>query len=54
MLTRQSRSYPSLLFDISELAEKSRANKDRLAEIAFIVGMHVGYELGVAYPPLKG
>jgi hypothetical protein len=53
MLTRQSRSYPSVLFDVLELAAKSGATKDKLAEIAFTVGMHVGYELGVAYPPLK-
>lgn len=53
MLTRQSRSFPSLLFDVLELAAKKGAKGDRLAEIALTVGLHVGFELGVAYPPLQ-
>lgn len=42
-------SYSSVLFDILEMT----TGKDRtgLAEMAFLVGMQAGYELGVAYPP---
>jgi hypothetical protein len=42
-------TYASVLFDILEMA----ASHDRkgLAEMAFLVGMQAGYELGMAHPP---
>lgn len=42
-------TYASVLFDIVEMA----AGRDRnaLAEMAFLVGLQAGYELGIAYPP---
>jgi hypothetical protein len=42
-------AYNSVLFDILEMT----AGKDKpaLAEMAFLIGMQVGYELGIAHPP---
>ena len=42
-------AYSSVLFDILEMTN----GKDRtgLAEMAFLIGMQAGYELGVAHPP---
>jgi hypothetical protein len=42
-------TYASVLFDISEMA----AGRDRtvLAEMAFLIGLQAGYELGIAHPP---
>jgi hypothetical protein len=42
-------SYNSVLFNILDLT----AGKDRtaLAEMAFLIGVQAGYELGVAHPP---
>jgi hypothetical protein len=42
-------AYSSVLFDILEMT----TGKDRtgLAEMAFLIGMQAGYELGVAHPP---
>ena len=42
-------TYNSVLFDVVEMT----AAKDRtaLAEMAFLVGMQAGYELGIAHPP---
>jgi hypothetical protein len=41
--------YSSVVFDILEMT----ARKDRtgLAEIAFLIGIQAGYELGIAHPP---
>jgi len=43
-------TYQSVIFDIMAIA----APHDRpgLAEMAFLVGMQAGYELGLAYPPI--
>jgi len=41
--------YQSVLFDIMELAHAH--DRAGLAEIAFLVGMQAGYELGIAHPP---
>jgi hypothetical protein len=43
-------TYTSVLFDILELT----ASKDRtgVAEMAFLIGMQAGYELGLAHPPV--
>jgi len=44
--------YQSVLLDIMELAR--RGDKRTLADMAFLIGMQAGYELGLAYPtPLK-
>jgi len=42
-------SYNSVVFNILEMT----AGKDRtaLAEMAFLIGMQAGYELGIAHPP---
>ena len=42
-------TYASVLFDILEIAS-GRDNKG-VAEIAFLVGLQAGYELGIAHPP---
>jgi hypothetical protein len=49
MLVGTHGTYSSVLFDILEMT----TNKDRtgLAEMAFLIGMQAGYELGVAHPP---
>ena len=41
--------YQTMIFDVLEMA----ADRERreLAEMAFLVGMHAGYELGLACPP---
>ena len=50
-LVVSSRSlYQSVLFDILELAQ--RHDRTGLAEMAFLIGMQAGYELGIKYPPL--
>jgi len=42
-------TYNSVVFDVLEMT----AGKDRtaLAEMAFLIGMQAGYELGIAHPP---
>ncbi len=42
-------AYSSVLFDILQMT----AGRDRtaLAEMAFLIGMQAGYELGIAHPP---
>lgn len=40
--------YDSVLFDILELT--ARVDRTGLAEMAFLIGMQAGYELGIAYP----
>ena len=42
-------AYASVLFDILEMT----AGRDRktLAEMAFLIGVQAGYELGIAHPP---
>ena len=49
MLVGTYGAYRSVLFDVLELT----AGKDRteLAEMAFLIGMQAGYELGIAHPP---
>ena len=44
--------YSSVLFDVLEMT----AGKDRTgpAEMAFLIGMQAGYELGIAHPPRAG
>jgi len=51
MLVETHGTYSSVLFDILEMT----ASKDRtgLAEMAFLIGMQAGYELGIAHPPAK-
>lgn len=45
--------YQSVLLDIVELA--ARGDKRTLADMAFLIGMQAGYELGLTYPtPSKG
>lgn len=44
-------TYASVLFDILEMAGR---DKKAVAEMAFLVGIQAGYELGIAYPPLEG
>jgi hypothetical protein len=45
-------AYNSVVFDVLEMT----AGKDRtaLAEMAFLIGMQAGYELGIAHPPPTG
>jgi hypothetical protein len=45
-------TYTSVLFDIVEMT----AGKDRpaIAEMAFLIGLQAGYELGIAHPPPSG
>jgi len=45
-------TYTSVLFDIVEMT----AGKDRpaIAEMAFLIGLQAGYELGIAHPPASG
>jgi len=42
-------TYTSVVFDILEMT----AGKDRpaLAEMAFLIGLQAGFELGITYPP---
>jgi hypothetical protein len=40
--------YDSVLFDIMEMTRSG--NKTAVAEMAFLIGMQAGYELGIAYP----
>ena len=49
MLVGTHSTYSSLLLDILEMT----AGTDRkgLAEMAFLIGMQAGYELGVTHPP---
>lgn len=42
-------TYQSVIFDVLEMA--TRHDRRGLAEMAFLVGMQAGYELGLAYPP---
>lgn len=42
-------SYASVLFDILEMG--AGRDKKTIAEMAFLVGLQAGYELGIAYPP---
>jgi hypothetical protein len=42
-------TYASVLFDISEMG--AGHDRKRLAEMAFLVGVQAGYELGIAHPP---
>jgi len=44
-------SYTSVLFDIMKMA--GGRDETALAEIAFLIGMQAGYELGIAYPPQR-
>lgn len=41
--------YDSVLFDIME--HTRRHDRTGLAEMAFLVGMQAGYELGIEFPP---
>ncbi len=41
--------YSSVLFDIME--QTRRHDRTGVAEMAFLVGMQAGYELGIAFPP---
>jgi hypothetical protein len=52
MLLGAHSAYNSVVFDILEMT----AGRDRtaLAEMAFLIGMQAGYELGIAYPPPTG
>lgn len=45
-------AYASVVFDILEMT----AGRDRkvLAEMAFLIGVQAGYELGIAHPPPAG
>jgi hypothetical protein len=49
MLLGTHSAYNSVLFEVLEMT----AGKDRiaLAEMAFLIGMQAGYELGITYPP---
>lgn len=49
MLVATHGNYHSVLVDILELA--ARGDRTALADIAFLIGMQAGYELGIAYPP---
>lgn len=49
LLVRTKSTYRSVTFDIMELAR--RHDRNGLAEIAFLVGLQTGYELGITYPP---
>jgi hypothetical protein len=42
-------TYASVLFDVLEMA--GPRDKTAVAEMAFLVGMQAGYELGIAHPP---
>ena len=45
--------YHSVLFDILEMT--ASGDRRTLADMAFLIGMQAGYELGLAYPtPSKG
>lgn len=45
--------YQSVLLDILEMT--ARGDKRTLADMAFLIGMQAGYELGLTYPtPSKG
>lgn len=45
--------YQSVVFDILEMT--AGGDRRALAEMAFLIGMQAGYELGLAYPaPSKG
>jgi hypothetical protein len=41
--------YQSMIFDVLEMADGH--DRRSLAEMAFLVGMKAGYELGLACPP---
>lgn len=44
-------TYQSVVFDIMELT--ASGDRQAIAEMAFLIGMQAGYELGVSYPPPK-
>ena len=42
-------SYASILFDMLEMS--AGRDKKAIAEMAFLVGLQAGYELGIDFPP---
>lgn len=44
--------YQSVIFDIMEMT--ASGDRRALAEMAFLIGMQAGYELGLAYPAPPG
>ena len=51
LLTGTKAAYRSVIFDVMELAQ--RHDRNGLAEMAFLVGLQAGYELGIAHPSEK-
>lgn len=48
MLLETRGQYHGVVFDILEMT--SRGDRKALAEMAFLIGLQAGYELGLAYP----
>ena len=49
MLVATRATYDSVLFDILEMT--AGRDKTTIAEMAFLIGMQTGFELGIQYPP---
>lgn len=49
LLVATRATYRSVIFDVLELTR--RHDRNGLAEMAFLVGLQAGYELGIASPP---
>lgn len=49
MLLSTRATFDSVLFEIMQLT--AGRNKTAIAEMAFLIGMQAGYELGIKYPP---
>jgi hypothetical protein len=52
-LLRGSADYAQILVDIQSVIDSAKTHTaGRRAEIAFVMGMQLGFELALAYPPL--
>jgi len=51
-LLRGSADHAQVLFDIDSVASQAKAySPARKAEIAYVMGMQLGFELAIVYPP---
>lgn len=54
-LLRASKSRDQIIVDILHAAKASRhESADGIAEIGFSMGLQLGFELALSYPPLRG
>lgn len=51
MLVATRAAYDSLLFDILQMT--AGRDKTTIAEMAFLIGMQTGFELGIQHPPIQ-